>query len=230
MKTSIYLFSTFIFFILLALLSCDNNDPEDPDKKNNNDDPYLLIGEKNFLSGYEPIAGNGYINMIVEIPTGTNQKWEVNDSTGYMEWEFSNGKPRVVNYLSYMANYGLIPKTLLPFEAGGDGDPLDVIVLGPAIERGSLVKCKLVGIMRLIDRGEQDEKLIAVAEDSPFSGISTFNELNESYPGVIEIIKIWFTNYKGPSVKMEVKGFGNETTADSILNIAINAYKEKNAN
>ena len=46
-------------------------------------------------------------------------------------------KPREVKYLGYPGNYGMIPRTLLPKELGGDGDPLDVIVLGPAVERGS---------------------------------------------------------------------------------------------
>ena len=59
-----------------------------------------------------------------------------------MIWEFKDGKPRIVKYLGYPGNYGMVPKTLLPENLGGDGDPLDVIVLGPQVERGSVIKCK----------------------------------------------------------------------------------------
>jgi len=50
---------------------------------------------------------------------------------GIMKWAFEDGKPRVIKYLAYPGNYGMIPRTLLPKELGGDGDPLDIIMLGP---------------------------------------------------------------------------------------------------
>ena len=59
-------------------------------------------------------------------------------------WVWINNKPRIINYLGYPANYGMIPKTLLKKENGGDGDPLDVIVLGPPESKGSIVKCKII--------------------------------------------------------------------------------------
>ena len=74
---------------------------------------------------------------MIEIPTGTTAKWEVVKPSGELRWEFDQGRPRVVRYLGYPGNYGMIPRTLLPKEEGGDGDPLDVVVLGPAVPRGS---------------------------------------------------------------------------------------------
>ncbi|MEA1878394.1 MAG: inorganic diphosphatase, partial [Bacteroidota bacterium] len=161
-------------------------------------DSLTLIGQKHFVSGYEPLMEDGKIQVVVEIPVGTLDKWEVDKETGHMKWEIRDGKPRVVQYLGYPGNYGMIPRTLLSKESGGDGDPLDVIVLGQPVERGSIVKAQLIGVLRLLDGGEQDDKLIAVLDNSPFSGIHSIEELNQEFIGVAEIIQTWFVNYKGP--------------------------------
>ena len=52
-------------------------------------------------------------NAIIEIPSGTNQKWEISDDYKYLELEFKNGYPRIIKYLGYPANYGFIPNTKL---------------------------------------------------------------------------------------------------------------------
>ncbi len=121
----------------------------------------------------------------------------------------------------------MIPRTLLPKELSGDGDPLDVIVLGPPVKRGSIIKCKVIGVLYLLDSGEQDDKLIAVLEDTPLYNVESLIELDKNYNGISEIIKIWFTNYKGPD-KLESKGFGDKKAAINILNSAINEYSLKN--
>ena len=133
-------------------------------------------------------------------------------------------KPRVVNYIGYPGNYGMVPRTLLSKEKGGDGDPLDILVLGPSVERGQILKSKIIGVLYLQDRGEQDDKLIAVSIDSPMYGVNGIDELNNNYKGVIEIVQLWFTNYKGAG-KMELKGYGNKKVAIEILKNAINDYK-----
>ena len=72
---------------------------------------------------------------IVEIPAGACEKWEVK-LDGVMRWDMKDGKPRHVKYLGYPCNYGMVPRTMLGKELGGDGDPLDVLMLGPAVPRG----------------------------------------------------------------------------------------------
>ena len=98
---------------------------------------------------------------------------------GKMRWEFKDGIPRAVKYLSYPGNYGMIPMTILPAEAGGDGDPLDVLLLGPSVARGSVVRAKVIGVLRSMDDGEQDDKILAIPNDSPLSGVSDMDELYE---------------------------------------------------
>jgi inorganic pyrophosphatase len=77
--------------------------------------------------------------VVIEIPSGTNEKFEVDKTTRQLKLEILNdGKQRLVNYLPYPFNYGMVPRTLLPKHLGGDGNPLGVIVLGKPIERGTV--------------------------------------------------------------------------------------------
>jgi len=187
-------------------------------------DRYTLVGEKNLLTGYQPKSPDGDINVVVEIPTGTVEKWEVTKPEGSLKWEFKKGKPRIVKYLGYPGNYGMIPRTLLPKELGGDGDPLDVIVLGPAVPRGSVVEAKLIGVLKLLDGGEQDDKLIAVLANTALYEAGNLKELKEKFGGVTTIVETWFINYKGPG-ELVSKGYGEVEEARKILDAAIKSFK-----
>ena len=152
---------------------------------------------ESYIHDIEPISISGNINAVIEIPSGTHDKFEVSKDTGQIVQDIENGQPRKIKYIGYPANYGMIPRTLLSIELGGDGDPLDVIVLGEQLQKGSVVEVKLIGILKMLDDGEVDDKLIAVkASNSMISGVSSFNELKNSYQGITEILEIWFTNYR----------------------------------
>ena len=189
-------------------------------------DPYTHQSDANYLIDYAPLARDGDIFVVVEIPTGSNAKWEVSKPDGKLRWEIRKGKPRVVKYLGYPGNYGMIPQTLLPESAGGDGDPLDVIVLGPAVARGSVIKVKLIGVLKMLDAGEQDDKLVAVQDGTPLYTVDSIEELNARFAGVAEIVEIWFSNYKGPG-EMESLGYSSKEQALSILKAAIKAFHQR---
>ncbi|MEA1878782.1 MAG: inorganic diphosphatase, partial [Bacteroidota bacterium] len=87
----------------------------------------------------------------------------------------------------------------------------------------SIVKAQLIGVLKLLDGGEQDDKLIAVLDNSPFSGIHSIEELNQEFIGAAEIIQTWFVNYKGPG-ELESSGFGTKEEALKILDEAIQGY------
>jgi len=161
--------------------------------------PYVSVlkGEKNYWSGIDPINRDGTVNVVIEIPAGTTAKYETNKQTGMLELEQKNGAPRFVQYLGYPANYGAIPRSVLLKSKGGDGDSVDVIVLGQAVPRGAVVKGRVIGMLSLIDTGEIDNKAIVVAEDSPFAKVANIADLDAKFPGVTAILQTWFTSYKG---------------------------------
>jgi inorganic pyrophosphatase len=212
--------------IFLVFCSCENDCVQSTNNKVTKYlDKYTLAGEKSYYDGYEAMNSDSTFNAVIEIPAGTDQKWEVDKETGYIIWEIKGGSHRIVNYISYPANYGMIPKTLLPKDQGGDGDPIDVVVLGQAIDRGKVVKIRIIGMIKLLDGGEKDDKLIGIMDNTQFSDVLELVELDEQFPGVTAILSTWFSNYKGAG-EMEFTGFGTRNEALNALYIAVSAFSK----
>jgi len=186
-------------------------------------DTFTLSAETNPLTAQAAVNSDGTVNVFVEIPSGTTAKWELDKSDGALRWEFRKGKPRIVAYLGYPGNYGFIPRTLLPKEKGGDGDPLDVLVIGSAVPRGSTLTARVIGVLRLVDEGEQDDKLIAVRPGEAFAGVQNLRDLDSNFPGITSILETWFTNYDGKGVTVS-KGFGDAEEARKILQVAEESF------
>ena len=157
----------------------------------------VLKGERHFLNDYPTHNMDGTVNVVVEIPAGTTAKYEVDHTSGLLALEQKNGMPRYVRYLGYPGNYGMIPRTVLAKELGGDGDPLDALVLGDAVPRGAVIKARPLGVLTLSDHGEEDSKIIMAAVGSPFESLTGIKQLETEYPGITKILEIWFTSYKG---------------------------------
>lgn len=179
-------------------------------------DDYTIVGDRNYMSGYNPINDDGTVNVVVEIPAGTNAKWEVDKNDGYLRWEFKNEKPRIVKYLPYPGNYGMIPGTSMNKDIGGDGDPVDVLILGSAHARGAVVPVKIIGMLKMADKGELDHKLIALDERSVFESVNSMEDLLQSYPGIDLMIETWFSNYKG-SGKIVTQGYSGPEEAMELI-------------
>ena len=99
-----------VFFIsgIFVIISCNYTSQvkmEDDELSDSSGNSYTRTGERHFVSGYEPLNSDGDINVVVEIPTGTSEKWEVNKYSGNIEWEIKYGEPKVVRYLGYPGNY-----------------------------------------------------------------------------------------------------------------------------
>ena len=187
--------------------------------------PYTLLSPKNLLKDYPSKDSFGNVQAVIEIPAGRTEKWEVDKEDGDLKWNFKKGKPRVLKYIGYPGNYGMVPRTLLPKELGGDDDPLDIILLGPPLNRGDVVPAKLMGVLKLLDNGEQDDKLIAVQLNSPLKKSNSLKELDEQFPGIKEILEQWFVNYKG-NEKMKSNGFRNLEEAEKILKEASEQFEK----
>lgn len=174
--------------LLVLLYACSNSNKSE-----------IAEGETlDLLHQVDPFTPDSMINVVIEIPVGTQQKWEVNKKTGLIEWEqIEPDSFRVIDYLPYPANYGFVPQTLLDEATGGDGDPADVFVLGPSIPRGTVATVRVVGIINILDDNQLDSKLLAVDANEPGFNINSLEMLMEKYPGVVDIIKLWLLNYKG---------------------------------
>ena len=170
-----------------------------------------------------PFDKDSLLQAVIEIPAGTIDKWELNKSNGQLEWEIVNGKPRKVHYLGYPGNYGFIPQTLLSKEHGGDGDPLDILIIGPAAERGSIQKCKIIGVLKLTDHGENDDKIIAVSRNSEMYKVNDILEMENEFNGVLDIVEIWFKNYKVSDV-LQSNGYSSRDSAMEIIQRAIETH------
>ena len=186
-----------------------------------------IIGKKNFFHEYNAFNNDGTINVIVEIPAGDNDKWELWKKDGSIRWEFQNNSFRKIKYLPYISNYGFVPQTLFSKEIGGDGDPVDVILLGERFERGSVIKGKILGLINMKDEGRLDSKIVAVNQNSfvfNSSILNNFDDLSVNYPGALEIIEIWFQNYKLNN-NIIINGYGSVKDAKNLISKSAEPYK-----
>lgn len=156
------------------------------------------------------------VNGIIEIPRGSRAKYEIDKESGLIKLD------RVI-YASmyYPLNYGFIPQTL-----GEDGDPLDIVVLTQvSVVPLCLIPSKVIGVMQMIDRGEADEKIIAVAQEDPsVSGISDVNDLP---PHLISELRHFFENYKTlENKKVVINDFLPREEAFKVITSSLGHYKK----
>lgn len=155
------------------------------------------------------------INVVVEIPKGSKNKYEIDKSTGLIALD------RVAYTTQDMPfDYGFVPQTLWE-----DGDPLDVIILTThPLNTGILVKVRPVGLMDMVDSGEGDVKIIAVPISDPrWKEVKDLEDINKH---TLKEMEHYFTTYKKLQDKeVIIKGFENKESAKKAFEKAILAYK-----
>jgi len=139
------------------------------------------------------------LNAVIEIPAGTNKKYEYQSNNNRFVIDKKDGKDRIVNYLPYPGNYGFIPATHLHPEKGGDGDALDILVLCEHLPQGTVIEVKPIAIFHMNDNNERDSKVIAVPVKESLRSfkVENYKELNSKFLKAKIGIEYWFTNYKG---------------------------------
>lgn len=154
------------------------------------------------------------INAVIEIPYGSNVKYEIDKESGAVCVD------RVLySAMFYPANYGFVPNTL-----ADDGDPADILVLNEyPLQAGSVIPCRLIGVLVMEDEAGMDEKLLAVPVskiDPRYDDIKTIDDLPKA---TLNKIKNFFETYKmlEPNKWVKVKEFASLETATKILQKAM---------
>lgn len=153
---------------------------------------------------------------VIEIKKGSKKKYELDKATGCIILD------RILyTSMQYPANYGFIPLTL-----SEDGDPLDVLVLcNEPIDPLVLVQCYPIGVLTMLDSGEQDEKIIAIPFKDPT--YNTYHSIEELPRHLFDEMRHFFSVYKQLEGKTtavdEIKG---RAEAIEIINRSIARYNQ----
>src|SRR6188768_4003604 len=125
------------------------------------------------------------VNGLIEISQGSKAKYEIDKPTGLLKLD------RVIHSsFHYPVNYGFIPKTL-----GMDNDPLDILVLcSQSIQPLCLVEATVIGNMQMIDSGDKDDKIIAVATKDP--SVNHITSIEEMPRHFMNELRNYFEQYK----------------------------------
>ncbi len=157
------------------------------------------------------------VPAIIEVPKGSKTKYELDKATGMIRVD------RILySSVQYPANYGFIPRTYCE-----DHDPLDVLVLGQEpVAPLSIMRAKPIGLMKMLDHGEADDKIIAVHADDP--EYAHYESIDELPPHRMTEVKRFFEDYKVLEEKNVVVEdfFGKKEALQTILTSMYQYEKE----
>ncbi|MEZ7867626.1 MAG: inorganic diphosphatase [Paludibacteraceae bacterium] len=156
------------------------------------------------------------VKGIIEIPKGNRAKYELDKESGLLRLD------RVLySSMYYPHNYGFIPQSFCD-----DHDPLDILILSQIkVEPLCIVEAKVIGVMRMLDNGEADDKIVAVAAGDP--SVNHYNDISELPPHMTTEIMSFFEDYtKLENKTVVVEKFFNKETAMKILEDAYVMYKK----
>lgn len=157
------------------------------------------------------------INVLIEIPSGSKCKYELDKIAGIIRVD------RIIaSAVYYPGNYGFIPQTYAE-----DNDPLDALVLSQIdFHPGVVVRSRPIGVMRMTDAGEPDDKILCVPlRDPHFVEIKTADDLP---PHMLEEIKEFFRVYKNLEGKQVViQGFESLELAVQLIEGSIKMYRQR---
>ncbi|MBC3185717.1 inorganic diphosphatase [Corynebacterium sp. zg-331] len=155
------------------------------------------------------------VEVTVEIPKGSRNKYEVDHETGKVYLDRYLFTP-----MAYPADYGFIDGTL-----GEDGDPLDALVLLPeSVLPGVIVKARPIGVFKMTDEAGGDDKLLCVLDDVRYEHIQDIADVSEFTRSEIEH---FFVHYKDlePGKEVHGSGWAGKDEAARILAEAIEREK-----
>jgi inorganic pyrophosphatase len=156
------------------------------------------------------------VNSIIEIPKKSRAKYELDKETGLLKMD------RVLySSMHYPCNYGFIPSTYCD-----DKDPLDILVIShERINPLCLVEAKIIGALEMIDGGEKDDKIIAVAAND--ITVNHIEDIDDLAPHFKLELREFFESYKALEGKdVEIKELFNKEKAQQIVRESIELYNQ----
>lgn len=171
---------------------------------------------KDILNKISPITKDGNINVVVEIQKGSKNKYELDKETGMLKLD------RVMyTGQDYPFDYGFIPNTLCE-----DNDPLDVVLYTTyPLMPGILLVARPVGVIKMIDGGEGDDKILAVPADDP--RLKDVVDLKTFPAHFVKEVIHFFETYKLIQNKVvKINGTEDVTSAKNIINESIELFKK----
>ncbi|MBX5468080.1 MAG: inorganic diphosphatase [Firmicutes bacterium] len=155
------------------------------------------------------------VDVVVEIPRGSQNKYEIDGTTGRIRLDRVLYSP-----FHYPTEYGIVEGTL-----GEDGDPLDVLlVLSHPTFPGCVVRGRVVGMLEMVDSGEVDHKILAVAEDDP--RYHQVRDLGDLSPHLLREIAHFFERYKELEGKTtEIGAWRGRDEAERVVADSIARFK-----
>lgn len=170
---------------------------------------------------YPQPEDDGEFNTLIEIPAGEITKYEVDADTGHLIVDRYMSMP-----VAYPTNYGSIPSSL-----GGDGDPLDALVITRVpVVPGAIIRVRAIGIMKMIDGGEQDDKIVAVPVsdvDPTYDAIREMDDLPEMERSRLEAFFRVYKDLPEGSKVIELGGYDSAEAANAAIRDAIGNYREQ---
>lgn len=155
------------------------------------------------------------IPAIIEVPKGSQIKYELDKDSGLVRVD------RILySSVHYPANYGFIPQTYCD-----DNDPLDILVLGQnPVTPLSIMRARPIGVMKMIDGGEADDKIIAVHEDD--MQYNCYHHIDELPPHTLKTLQRFFEDYKILEAKeVKIESFLGPIEAKKIIQKALQVYQ-----
>ncbi len=162
---------------------------------------------------------NGIVNVVIEIPKGSNHKIEWNRDLACMQLD--RVEPEI---FAKPTNYGFIPQTL-----DEDGDELDVLAItDQPLTTGIFMEAKIIGVLKFVDDEEVDDKVIVVPADDRNNG-NEINSLEDLPKRLLEQIEFHFNRYKDLKKpgSTKVVGFGDVAEAKEIIAKAITRWQDR---
>lgn len=147
------------------------------------------------------------VNAVVEIPQGSVHKYEYDKQLHVFRLDRTLHSP-----VHYPGDYGFVPSTL-----GRDGDPLDVLILVDAPSfPGCVIEVRPIGMLRMVDQGQHDEKILAVVENDPV--YRQVKDCSDVFPHLLREIEHFFAIYKSlEGKKTEISGWAGADAARKVI-------------